>query len=593
MSTTCARDPETLRLERSRPHVVPAARVARPSLPGMAVIALALAISVSPAGADNTMYRGGSGLSGAYSEKITLPLALDWRYTTAFAPYNTSSPAVVGKTVYFAGGNRVYAVSSDSGALKWQFPVDQPLSTLIASSPAVVDNVVYCGALDGKLYALNADSGKQMWAFDTRSTIGSSPTVQDGVIYFGSGDGRVWAIDAKTGESSAGPWKGGVKTSDEITGAPAIANGFVYALSLDQVIHAIGSATGKERWSQRLPGSVLNKSPVAFGDYVYVADGPNIHCIAGRTGVTKWVQLLNSDIAVTPAVSDEGLFLVTNDNHVRSFDSRTGRPRWKTEPKLDFDAVAPPMVSGTTLVVGTTEGGVYAIDTTSGAIKWTYHLMPASNNTESIGEASNIAAAPVISDGTVYVISNDGLAAFRSDAVDTLGPLITDTEPDMGIVINGAPPIHMEGKVTDEGSGVNPDSVRILLDGVGVPKRPEGRDNEDKPGYKYDVREGIVEYDTPAPTGASTVVPLADGRHTITITASDWMGNTASKSWSFTVDNTIARRYIRKRDVRASQSRGSGQGGPGGYPGGSGRGSGSGGPGGGRGRGGGSGGGGA
>jgi outer membrane protein assembly factor BamB len=545
------------------------------ALAGAGVLAAALAV---PARADNLMFRGGTGLTGSYAEKISLPLAMNWRYTTAFAPYNTSSPAVAGDTVYFAGGNRVYAVSAESGSLKWQFPADQPLSTLIASSPAVVDNTVFFGALDGKLYALRSDSGKQIWAFDTRSTIGSSPTVVDGVVYFGSGDGRVWGIDAKTGDPS-GLWKGGLKSTDEITGAPAVANGFVYALSLDQNLHAIGSATAKERWQVRVPGSVLNKSPVAAGEYVYVANGPNIHCFSGRSGVMRWVQNLNSDVSVTPAVSDDGIFVVTNDGRVRSFDTRTGRPRWKVEPKLDFDVVAPPMVTGGTVVIGTTEGGVYAVDGASGEIKWTYRLMPSSNNTDTIGQAANIAAAPVISDGTVYVVSNDGLSAFRSDATDSMAPIISDTEPDMGIVINGAPPIWFEAKIVDEGSGINPASVKISLDGVGIARRPEGRENDDKPGYKFDIHDNVLEYQTIAPTGASTVVPLAEGKHTVTVTASDWMGNVATRSWSFTVDNSISRRYVRKRDARAAQNRGGGMmGGPGGgkgssgYPGGGGRG---------------------
>jgi outer membrane protein assembly factor BamB len=559
------------------------AALGRPGLRLACATALTFCLSL-PSIADNTMYRGGSGLAGAYAEKVTLPLVLNWRYTTNYAPYNTSSPAVVGDTVYFAGGNRVYAVNVQSGALKWRFPQDQPLSTLIAASPAVVGDMVYVGALDGKLYALNAGSGKQAWAFDTRSTIGSSPTVVDGTIYFGSGDGKVWAIDAKTGEPSA-PWKGVVKSSDEITGAPAVANGFVYALSLDQVLHAVGSATGKERWQQRVSGSVLNKSPIAVGDFVYVANGSNLNCFVGRSGVLKWFQALASDISVTPAINDEGIFLVTNDGRVRSYEPRTGRPRWKVEPKLDFDVLAPPTISGNTLLIGTVEGGVYALDTTTGAIKWTYHLYPASNSTETIAQSATIAAAPVISDGTIYLVSDDGLAAFRSDSIDTTAPVVSDIEPDMGIVINGAPPIHFEAKIIDEGSGINVDTVKLLLDGIGIAKKPEGRDNDDKPGYKYDVREGVIEYDTPVPNGASTVVPLGDGKHVITVMASDWKGNTVTKSWSITVDNSIAQRYIRKRDVRAAQNRGGSGGGPGGLGGSGsggpgGRGSGSGGPGG-------------
>ena len=34
---------------------------------------------------------------------------------------------------------------------------------------------------------------------------------------------------------------------------------------------------------------------------------------------------------------------------------------------------------------------------------------------------------------------------------------------------------------------------------------------------------------------------LADGHHTVTISAKDWMGNTATRTWSFAVDDTIKR----------------------------------------------------
>lgn len=533
--------------------------------------------AVTPGFADTSTYRGSSGLNGAYADKVALPLALNWRYTTNFASYNPSSPAVVGKTIYFAGGNRMYAVDADTGAQKWQYPQDAPLSTFVASSPAIVDGILYFTALDGKLYALNAETGKSAWTFDTRSSIGASPTVVDNTVYFGSGDGRIWAIDTKSGQPQS-TWKAGVKTSDEIAGAPAVANGFVYALSLDQVLHAIGTATGKERWSIRVPSSVLNKSPVVFGDYVYVANGSNLHQIQARSGNVKLIQNLNSDIAVSPAIGDQGIFVVTTDNRIHNLEPRTLRSRWKVDPKLDYDVVAPPTLSGNTLLVGTVQGGLYAIDTDTGTVKWSYFMQPSTRSTETIMGATNIASSPVVSDGTVYVVSDDSLCSFRPDALDATAPTISDTEPDQGLVINGAPPIYFECKVVDEGSGINPDSFKVMLDGAGLPKRPDGRENDDKPGYRFDVYEQSLRYETPRPVGATTLVPLADGVHTFSVTVADWKGNTTTKSWTFTVDNASSRRSVRKRDAAAALNRNNGQNGPGG-------GLGSGGPGGGSGRG--------
>lgn len=520
-------------------------------------------LTARPVIADSAMFRGNSGLTGEYAEKITLPLALSWRHTAGYAGYNASSPAVVGETAYFATGDRFHAVDANSGAIRWRFPQDQPLPTRINTSPAVGEGMVYFGGGDGVLYALNASNGRLTWKFDTRSSIGSSPALVEGVLYFGSSDGRVWALDAKTG-SEVTTWKGGYRASDEISGAPAVSNGVVYVLSLDQVLHAVGAATGKLRSSIRLGGSVLRMSPVVDGDYVYVGAGSNLYCFLARNlQLQRWYVTLPNDISSSPAVSEKGVFVVTNDNLVYSFENRTGRPRWKAPTKLEFDVVAPPSISGNLLFIGTTQGGVYALDADSGAIKWVYITQPSSTRNDAIVSSTNVAAAPVIANNTLYVLSDDGaLSAFRSDLVDTTPPVISnitiEDRPEMGIVLNGAPPIRFQAKLVDEGSGINPDSIRIMIDGEGITRRPPGPENRDKPGFHYDLSNATLEYETPVPSSASRIVPLADGRHTLTITASDWFGNVSTKTWSFTVDNSVAKTARRRRDSETGSMRGPG-----------------------------------
>ncbi|MGC8668975.1 MAG: PQQ-binding-like beta-propeller repeat protein [Chthonomonadales bacterium] len=526
--------------------------------------------------ADSVMYRGSTALTGYFNDPITVPLALDWRYTTTYFGHNPSSPAVVGDTVYFASGSRIYAVSAISGTLKWKYPVDQPLSTTVHTSPAYADGLIYVGADDGKLYALNAGTGKDVWRFDTRSTISVSPTVEDGVVYFGSGDGRIWALDAKTGNPLSA-WKNGFKVLDDISGAAAVSNGIVYAVSLDQVLHAIGAVTARERWSYRLQGSVLHMAPIVSGDFLFIANGSNVTSLYARNGLMRWQRNLGSDISCNPAVDDDSLYVADIDNNVRALDLRFGRDRWKTPAKLPFDIVAPPTVAGDVVFVATTLGGVYALDKNTGAVKWSYVVHPSTSDTAAAAEAAtnpnrrgsstnatmpmyaNVAAAPVVADKALFILSDDGsLSAFRSSAVDEVGPEITPVEPDMGVVINGSPPVHFEATIEDDGSGVNPDTVKLLIDDKPVQRRPSGQENEDKPGYKYDVLTSTLTYDTEEPSSASTVRPLADGRHTVTVVAADWFGNVTRKSWTFTVDNSLAK--VVKRPAGETNPRG-------GYPG--------------------------
>lgn len=501
-------------------------------------------------------------------ERLTLPLSLSWKYTATYDTNNPASPAVAGDTVYFACGSRVYALDVETGAMKWKYPQDQPLSTRIRTTPAIMDDMIYFGADDGKLYALNTGTGKGTWLFDTRTSVGSTPTVADGIVYFGSADGRVYAIDTRTG-AEVPSWKGGFQAQDEISGAPVVAGGIVYVISLDQVLHAVGAATGKLRYSARLGGTVLRQSPVVYGDYVYAAAGSRLHCFMARNLTPRWTQLLTSDISVTPVIDDSGLYVVTADNTILAFDPRTGRPKWKQPTKLDYDVLASPTLYDGLLFVGTVLGGVYAVDTSTGEVKWLYQTQPSTSVDDSIARWTNVAASTVISDGMLFVLSDDGsLAAFDANMTDTTPPDVTIVEPSMGVVINGVPPIYFEAKIIDEGSGVNPASVRLLIDGEGVARRREGKQYEDDPGFYFDLRTATLTYSTPEPRTAALVKPLSDGRHTVSVVASDWAGNTVTKTWSFTVDNSVAK--LPRRKPQSNRMDGGMFGGPGAGPGGQG-----------------------
>lgn len=519
--------------------------------------ALVLALVAWRAGADSAMYRGGSRLTGAYADRLTLPLSVLWKYTASPDAYNTSAPAVVGDTVFFGSADRFLAVDTATGALKWRFPQDATSGVRFRTAPAVADGYVYVGGDDGRLYQLNASTGRPGWLFDTRSQVTGSPIYSEGVLYFGTADGKLWAIDCRTGVEVPN-WKGGVALSDTTSGSPAVGNGMVYVVTDDQVLTAIAQTTGKSRGGVRLGGNPGFTSPVLDGEYVYVVAGNNLFCFTSRNLLFRWRAEFPSDIASSPAVNDQGLFVVTRNEHrVYNLDARTGRRKWRSPPQLDFDVIAAPTVSGDNVFVATVRGGVYAVDTGTGAVKWSYQLQPSSNREDSIVSHANIAAAPVVSDGTLYVLGDDGsLAALRNDAVDTTPPSITETLPEMGIVINGAPPIRFEAKIVDEGSGLDPSSLKLLIDGQSVVRKPISDEDSVRsaPGFTFDPRTSMLEYDTPAPQSAGTVRPLSDGRHTVTITAADWRGNVATKSWNFTVDNTVTASGRKRTLPRTSAS---------------------------------------
>lgn len=544
-----------------------AARVRSGVVSGLALLALC----AGPSFADSPMYRGGSNLSGSFADRLSLPLALSWRYTASYTPaaaYNPASPAVVKGVVYYSGGDRILALDAVTGAMKWRFPEDEELTSVVRTSPAVADGRVFFGTTDGKLHAISADKGKVIWTFDTRSSITASPTVSEGVVYFGSADGRLWALDCASGNELPA-WKGGCQLQDEVGGAPTVANGFVYAVTLNQALQAVGVATGKVRYSVRLPGPVMNQSVAVCGDYIYMASGDNVICFLGRNPtVRRWAQKMPDDVASSPAVCDAGVFVVSTDGLIVGLDPLSGRPIWKTFPKIKLATMAPPTVSGNLLFVTTLRGSIYAYDTATGTLKWTYLMSPTSTRTDSIVSYVNIAAPAVASDGSLFIVGDDAsIASFAMGAVDTSAPEIDDMLPTPGIVINGQPPIRFEATVIDDGSGVNTDTIKLLIDGDSVPRKPEtddttGKASAEKIGFTFDPMTGTLSYDTPEPTVASAVKPLADGRHIVAVIATDWAGNTVTKKWSFTVDNSIKRSG--RKQTKSSSDRSRGMMGPGG-----------------------------
>jgi outer membrane protein assembly factor BamB len=65
--------------------------------------------------------------------------------------------------------------------------------------PAVSGQVVYVGADDNAMHAVDASTGNALWSYETADNVTSSLAVQGDTIFFGSWDGTVYALSAGDG----------------------------------------------------------------------------------------------------------------------------------------------------------------------------------------------------------------------------------------------------------------------------------------------------------------------------------------------------------------------------------------------------------
>jgi len=167
------------------------------------------------------------------------------------APVNEvqSSPSVVNGVVYVgAGDGNVYALNADNGKKIWNCTTENfggNTGNTVASSPAVVNGVVYAGSYNGFVYALKASNGAEIWSSEIGAITVSSPAVASGVLYIGSGyygtgDDNVYAFNAATGKLL---WT--YDTNGQVWSSPIVVNGVVYVGSGEDTLYALGSTSSQ------------------------------------------------------------------------------------------------------------------------------------------------------------------------------------------------------------------------------------------------------------------------------------------------------------------------------------------------------------
>jgi len=460
--------------------------------------------------------------SGCTPETVKLPLSILWEYGATRFPGNPSSPIVLGNAVYFASGDRVYAVDAATGALKWRFPTEQPMNASVKGCTLVADGRLYFGASDGNLYALNAEDGKLLWSFTTRGTIRGSPVLSGGIIYVGSDDDSMYAVDAETGENR---WGGGFRTRDDVAMTPVVASGLVIFASLDGTVYGVNSASGKIRWAYRVAAAV-RMPPVATSESVIIGAGNSLTALAIRSGSERWKIPLPADPAAAPAVGDGVMYVPLRNKELYAV-STAGKAAWPKPVDLGCSCVSPPTLAGDLLFVACERGTVSAYSTETGELKWRIGLMP--SLAISGVQYANASSSPVVANGALYVLTDDGtLHCLRPDAVDLAGPEVYNLTPKRSAAMSGSPPITFSVNLFDTSTGIDPSTVRMARTG------PDGVENPME--FKFDLPKWQISYDTPV---TQPVRSLPDGKHEIAVTVADWRGNSTTEKWSVTIDNSL------------------------------------------------------
>lgn len=290
---------------------------------------------------------------------------------------------VIGGGLAFSGGvlyvtngyNELLSVRPQDGKIFWRRKIPAPSR----AAPSVLDDRIFVSTLDNRLLALGARDGAVLWEHaglsEAATLVGAaSPAVSSDIVVPAFSSGEVAALRVENGSVA---WTdnlstvraaGGIASLSDIKAMPVLDKGLVFVISFGGRLAAIDERTGTRVWQRDIGGE---STPWVAGNRLFVISGDEELISLGReNGAISWITKL---------------------------------PRYENPEKHD-DPISwtGPILAGGRLMAFSSNGLVVEADAASGKIlkQWK--------------SALPVAITPVVADGTLYILSEDGkLAAYK------------------------------------------------------------------------------------------------------------------------------------------------------------------------------------
>jgi outer membrane protein assembly factor BamB len=316
-------------------------------------------------------------------------------------------------SILWLGGGVAHAAPAPK--TEWSTSLNVP----IYMAPQALDgriNLTSMQANGPNLFALDGQSGKLLWHYNTQGVIGIPPTTGGGQVFVASDIGDTHylrAIDARTG---ALIWQ---YTRDKppecmCSQASILSGNLLFAQSDGHSLYAFapnGPAPSKRLWQFPGNGAALTSPVVADGLVVFGSGDHNVYVLDAKTGAVKWTGTTGYIFTANPLVHDGVVVIGDQGGNIDGFDLKTGKSLWSAGAgEIDVAAVAKadiayqvsddhcvyalnihsgnqlwqygmddsaeysPVIAGNLLIVANRAGQLLALDAQTGKLAWQINL---------------------------------------------------------------------------------------------------------------------------------------------------------------------------------------------------------------------------
>ena len=296
-----------------------------------------------------------------------------WRHAMEESQAAVFFPVFENGAVYTASTEgRLVRLNSTSGKEEGSSDTKRRLSGGIGTG----EGMLLLGTFKGEVLAYDRENGKALWTAQVSSEVLSPPQAAQGIVVVRAGDGRIFGLEAGSGKrkwvyqgatpsltvrSFAGVLISGDTVYSGFAGGKLVtinlSNG---AAGWEGVVARPRGATELERIADITSQPVIDEQQICA-----VAYQGRVACFELGTGNQIWAKDVSSNAGL--AMDNHYIYVSENRGSISAYDKRDGTAIWKQE-LLNGMRLSPPLLQGNHIIVGDSQGYVNIVKSDNGAM---------------------------------------------------------------------------------------------------------------------------------------------------------------------------------------------------------------------------------
>jgi len=249
--------------------------------------------------------------------------------------------------VFGAIDGKLYTVSLETGKEVWTKQTESWKKSGMHDSPVQDEKHVYAGFDEGILYALDKVNGEEQWRFSSGGTMYAQPLLQEGNLYFASSNGFVFCVSAEDG---SGKWK--VTIQPDIFFLNLLYEEGVITLFWCEyvpgertvreavTISTFDAATGEALSTKTVNDSASMSWPINAAQKIFFSLGDTLHAMNFRTKEQAWTFKSNHEFNHSIILMNDVVYIADSEvllsdrsqpTFIYAFDINTGKKIWEHE----------------------------------------------------------------------------------------------------------------------------------------------------------------------------------------------------------------------------------------------------------------------